>query len=118
MGGINDIALANDQVTVLSVGSEKKVTYWDLRSAEPVRVIDYGRETEGMSISLSNDNRYFVTAGSDQAVRLWDFRTGRCLSEGLGHSKTVLKARFSEDDKQVVSVGTDGCILVWNIWNE
>lgn len=116
MGGINDVCLANDQVTVLTVGSERKITYWDLRAADPVRVIDYGHDAESCSVALSHSNKFFVTAGSDQAVRLWDFSTGRCIAEGLGHSKTVSKARFSPDDRQVVSVGADGCMLVWNVW--
>jgi WD40 repeat protein len=117
MGGLNDAVLANDQATVLTVGSEKKVTYWDLRQPEPVRAIEYARDHEATTIAFSHDNRFFVTGGTDQAVRLWDFRTGRPMNEGLGHSGTVSRVRFSPDDRQVVSVGADGCIFVWNVFD-
>eukprot|EP00762_Andalucia_godoyi_P002084 ANDGO_02593.mRNA.1 Cilia- and flagella-associated protein 52 len=120
MGGINDVALANDQCTVITVGSEKRVTYWDLRQADPVRSLEYsaGADHEASTVSLSHDNRFFATGGTDQVVRLWDTRTGRVLNEGPGHSGTICRVRFSPDDRQLVSVGSDGCMFVWNVWNE
>jgi hypothetical protein len=36
MGGINGIAISIDEQYVMSVGQEKKLTYWENRSAEPV----------------------------------------------------------------------------------
>lgn len=36
MGGINCVALSQDETTVLTVGQEKRVTYWDLREHHPV----------------------------------------------------------------------------------
>ena len=66
----------------------------------------------------SHDNKYFATGGTDEAVRLWDPAAGKVLSEGTGHSRAVSRVEFSPDDKQLVSVGVDGCILVWNCWRE
>lgn len=36
MGGVNAVALSQDETTVLTVGQEKRVTYWDLREHHPV----------------------------------------------------------------------------------
>ena len=47
---------------------------------------------------------------------LWDIRMGKTLHEGVGHSGKVRDIQFSPDDKQVVSVGDDGCVLVWNVY--
>lgn len=33
-----------------------------------------------------------------------------------GHSGTITEVRYSPDDKQLVSVGQDGCVLVWNMY--
>ena len=36
MGGFNAVALSSDETTVLTVGQEKHVTFWDLRENQPV----------------------------------------------------------------------------------
>jgi WD40 repeat protein len=36
------------------------------------------------------------------------------LSVGLAHSNEVCQAHFSPDGKQIVSVGKDACVCVWN----
>ena len=49
-------------------------------------------------------------------VRIWDTKAGKILGEGYGHSDSVTSLAFSYDDKQVVSTGLDGSILLWNIF--
>merc|ERR1711862_744432 len=60
-GGINCLAIASNQTTVVTAGQEKTLTYWDLRAADPVRTVDLDEEV--MTVSLSPDNRYLATAG-------------------------------------------------------
>lgn len=36
MGGVNAVALSGDETTVLTMGQEKRITYWDLREHHPV----------------------------------------------------------------------------------
>jgi WD40 repeat protein len=42
--------------------------------------------------------------------------TGKLLAKGEGHSKTINDLSFSPDDKQLVSVGEDATIFVWNVF--
>ena len=58
----------------------------------------------------------FATAGADNVVRLWRFASASVIAIGLGHSATVRSLQFSPDGKQLVSVGEDSAILVWNIF--
>jgi WD40 repeat protein len=58
----------------------------------------------------------FATGGTDARVKLWDFETGALIINGLGHSASVASLHFSPDDRQLVSVGADGCVFVWNIY--
>ena len=53
MGGINCIAIANDQRTVLSVGQEKRLTYWDINNAAPVSTVQVdGEHDEAISVAM------------------------------------------------------------------
>jgi len=113
-GGINCLAVASNQTSVITAGQEKTLTYWDLRMADPVKVIDLDEEVH--SISLSPDDRYLATAGQGLAVKLWDVNAGAEQCRCFGHSRAVQKLSFSPDGKQIVSVGLDHSILVWNCY--
>jgi WD40 repeat protein len=113
-GGINCLAVASNQTSVITAGQEKTLTYWDLRMADPVRTVNLDEEVN--TISLSPDDRYLVTAGTGQVVRVYDVNSSLEKSVGTGHSRAVQKLSFSPDGKQVVSVGLDHSIMVWNFY--
>ena len=69
-----------------------------------------------MCVCLSADSKYFASGGDDNVVRLWEFETGKLIHAGVGHSDRVRQLTFSPDVKQLVSVGDDGNVLVWNIY--
>jgi len=113
-GGINCLAVQSNQTTVITAGQEKTMTYWDLRMADPVRTIEL--EEEVLSCSISGDDRYLCTAGTGQVVKVWDIGQGVVMSSGPGHSRAIQKCSFSPDGKQIVSVGLDHSIMVWNCY--
>lgn len=115
-GGINCLAVASDQTTVITAGQEKTLTYWDLRMADPVRSIDLDEEVN--SLSISANDKYLVTAGTGLAVKVWDVQAASVLATGSGHSRMVQKLSWSPDAKQVVSVGLDTSVLVWNFYED
>lgn len=113
-GGINCVAVSSNQTTVYTAGQEKTLTTWDLRIADPVRTQQLDEEI--FSVALSPDDTHLVTAGTGFEVKLWDVATGMEKCRGPGHSRSVQKLAFAPDGKQVVSVGLDHSILVWNFY--
>jgi WD40 repeat protein len=103
---------------VITVGQERRVTSWDLRDQNPVAVKDLSPnlDDEAMSIALSHDGKLFATAGTAMLIKLWDFNTLELLAVGEGHSGLVNDLQFSPDDRQIVSVGDDGNVFVWNCY--
>ncbi|GMF34158.1 unnamed protein product [Phytophthora fragariaefolia] len=118
MGGINTVALSVDQRLVLSAGQEKRISYWDLRIDTPVTVIQKAHDEEATCIAVAHNLEVFATGGNDRLVKLWDFNTNQLIMDGLGHSGNVRGLAFSPDDRQLVSVGDDGCVFVWNLYTE
>lgn len=116
MGGINTVALSANQKVVLSAGQEKRISYWDLRIDAPVNVIQKAHEEEATCIAVAHTLEIFATGGNDRLVKLWDFNTGHLIMDGVGHSGNVRSLAFSPDDRQLVSVGDDGCVFVWNVY--
>ena len=121
MGGLNAFSIAPlDNNKFISVGQEKKITYWDLRKANPEAVLEsspYRGETDELnSIAISHSNRYFAVGGQSGVVRLYDFAAGRFIVEARAHSGAITSVSFSADDRQVVSTGRDGLIAIWNVF--
>jgi len=119
MGAVNCIAIHPDQTQLLSVGQERKVSFWDLRQTTPVSMIDVGRpSSEQLCVAINREGSMFAAAGVDCTVRLWRLQDATLLCEGSGHSGAVRSLLFSPDSKQLVSVGNDGGILIWNVFPE
>ena len=66
--------------------------------------------------SLLHSGNLVASGGKDQIIRLWSFDGAHHLVDGMGHSGSINSIVFSPDDRQMVSVGDDGCIFVWNIY--
>ncbi|TMW68430.1 hypothetical protein Poli38472_005898 [Pythium oligandrum] len=118
MGGINTVALSANQKLVLSAGQEKRISYWDLRIDAPVIMIQKAHEEEATCIAVAHSLNLFATGGNDRVVKIWNFNTGELIQDGIGHSGNVRGLAFSPDDRQLVSVGDDGCVFVWNVYTE
>jgi len=107
-----------DNNKYVSVGQERKITYWDLRKANPEILLESspykGESDELLSICISHDNKYFVTGGLLGIVRLYEFQSGKFVAECRAHSNAITSVKFSPDDKQIVSAGRDGLVAVWN----
>ena len=58
------------------------------------------------------------TGGEDNVVRIWDMRNCQTVATARGHSGSITSCSFSPDDKQLVSVGQDGNVFVWNVFSE
>ena len=121
MGGINGFAIAPlDKNKFISVGQERKITYWDLRKINAEAILEsspYRGETDELnSVAISNSNKYFAVGGATGVLRLYDFSSGQFIIDCKAHSGPITTVVFSGDDKQVISTGRDGLIAVWNIY--
>lgn len=71
---------------------------------------------ECTSLCLSNNRRYIATGGSNKTLKIWDAQNGQLVAEGYGHSAAINTVAFAADDKQLLSGGKDGVIILWNIF--
>lgn len=68
---------------MISVGQEKKITEWDLRILDPVRVINAAptptEVDELYGVSISKTGKFFATGGVQGIVRAWDYESMKCV---------------------------------------
>jgi serine/threonine protein kinase/WD40 repeat protein len=67
------------------------------------------------SIAWSSDSRYIATAETNQTIRLLDGVSGREAGQLLGHSGAIRALSFSPGGEQLVSVGDDKLVHIWNL---
>ncbi|KAF4677533.1 hypothetical protein FOL47_000921 [Perkinsus chesapeaki] len=120
-GGIDCLAIGTDENVVVAGGKEKHLTYWDLRQPEPVRVVSAGPGDELKALSFHDDGKggLLASGGTGCVVKLWEMGSGRLISTHLEeprHSSCINDLAFSPDGKQLISVGADHCVMVWNVF--
>lgn len=69
-------------------------------------------------INGSSGSDYLVACTATGDVQIWELAglNGRLVSVGAAHSEEATMARWSPDAKQIISVGKDACICVWNFY--
>mmetsp|Transcript_26011 Transcript_26011/g.69370 ORF Transcript_26011/g.69370 Transcript_26011/m.69370 type:complete len:677 (-) Transcript_26011:117-2147(-) len=116
---------------VLTCDNSGCVKWWDADvSDQPLSMLvtwspqDASPERKLTSIAVSptsdrGSGEYLLLATITGDLQVWDLRQPeRCelISQGSAHSEEVTRASWSPDGKQVVSVGKDSLICVWNFY--
>lgn len=84
-------------------------------------VLDTVCELEGhesrvfKSVFSPVDDTLLATCSEDATCRLWDVEQGQELFCLDGHAEAVYSVEFSPDGTHVVSSGSDGKILIWDL---
>ena len=116
-GSFTGMAQRVDSEQELVTCSTDGVMYaWDCDVPDPVDRIDDPNRIRLNCISMSPSGRFVAVCGEDHQVKVFDVqrRDHPLLAVGLGHSGAVRRVDWSPDEKQLVSVGDDCCICVWN----
>lgn len=103
------------------------IRMWDCDEPGPVAEWvdkDTGMKAPGVpyrlrALALHPDQRWLATAGEQELVKVVDMsNNGKVVASGIGHSRPVTDLTWSPDGKQLVSVGEDRCVCVWNFFAE
>jgi len=109
------VAYHPDESQLLTCGTDRKITYWDVLNMNAIRIIDGSETADVNTLHINADGRFFVSGGADKKVVLWNYDEGSRYYEGLGHSGSICRVRISPDEKRIISVGTEGGIYVWKV---
>lgn len=105
-----------DESQMLTCGSNHKITYWDAVDGEQIRVIE-GGEDNMTALDILPSGEYFVSGSRDKLLKIWHYDDGLPVCIGKGHSGAIKAVKVSPDLRSVVSVGTNGEIIFWEVPN-
>jgi len=100
-----------DESQLLTCGKNNKITYWDSYDGRAIRVIDGG--SNALAIFASGD--YFVSGSRENKLKLWHYDDGIPIAIGEGHCGNINALTISPDEYTIVSVGSAGEIIFWEV---
>jgi WD40 repeat protein len=103
-----------DESQFLTCGSNFKITYWDASDGQAIRVVE-GGDGPMTSLDVERSGEFFVSGCEDRTLKLWHYDDGIPVGIGRGHSGKIKAVRISPDQKQIVSVGSTGEIIFWEM---
>jgi len=103
---------------VVSSSLDGKILFWDVDYADPRGCIEGppGSMLRLRCVEVSPSGRYIVAGAEDARLYIFDLSSCSCIQECEGHSGGVTHVRWSPDQKQIVSAGKDGCVIIWNFF--
>mmetsp|Transcript_42589 Transcript_42589/g.99981 ORF Transcript_42589/g.99981 Transcript_42589/m.99981 type:complete len:612 (+) Transcript_42589:132-1967(+) len=104
-----------DESQLLTTGTDRKITNWDAYDGSAIRIVDGSTSAEVNTLDIAGSGEFFVSGGGDKVVKLWHYDEGQTQAIGIGHSGAITKVVVSPDQRNIVSVGDEGAILIWNI---
>ncbi|KAF1314946.1 Wd repeat-containing protein 16, partial [Globisporangium splendens] len=104
-----------DERQMVTCGSDRRITYFDSFDGEAIRVLEEASEFEMLAMDIEQSGTAFVTGGRDGLLKVWYYDNGETIGIGKGHSEAINAVKISPDRKEVVTVGSEGAIMVWDV---
>jgi len=103
---------------VVSCAQDGKLLFWDVDYPDPTGCIESPSEVlvRLRCCEVSPNGRYIAAGSDDARMYIYDLVSCQCIQECEGHSGGITQVRWSPDQKQLISAGKDGCVIVWNFF--
>ena len=88
--------------------------YWDAFEGSAIRELAGSSSEQVSALAIDSEGEAIVSGGGDKLVKLWGYDEGSCYAMGTAHSGSVNRVAVTPDKSHVVSVGSEGAIMIWN----
>lgn len=113
-GSVNSLVFDSKSQYLISGSDDKKIVIWDLYSGQGIKSID-DFEAAVRYMDLSPDDRLLAAGGTRDEIGLWDFPTGTIRGLLKAHKKAVIAVSFNLNGDQLLSIGKDKLMVVWDV---
>jgi RNA polymerase sigma factor (sigma-70 family) len=114
-GSVLAVAFSPDGKHVVSAGTDKTITFWDVATGAQFRKL-HGHTDFVRALAFSPDARVLASGSYDRSVRLWPLTPAAGpVQHNAPHEGNVLAVAFSPDGRLLASAGADKQVLVWDV---
>ncbi|KAL8963550.1 MAG: hypothetical protein Q9193_000208 [Seirophora villosa] len=119
---VTDLVFSPDG-TMIAIGAvDERIPLWHVQSGSHHLTIehhlpprddakDFGKDV----VMFSPDSKLILTSTDDGVVQLWDSTTGKCRFNLKGHSRRVVKAKFSSNGELLATGSNPFDVFIWNL---
>lgn len=112
-GIVYDVSMSADGLIAATASGDLTAGIWNLQSGKRLQVLSHKNQVRTAEISPSG-KRVF-TSSMGESGRVWDAASGKLLYELPGGRGHFSAARFSTDEKTLLTGNTSGQIQLWNL---
>ncbi|NXG66461.1 CFA52 protein, partial [Hemiprocne comata] len=102
-----------EEYQIITSGTDRKIRFWEVINGSEARNVEGSASGSINGMDITSSGTHFVTGGDDHLVKLWSYNEGAVTHVGVGHSGNITRLKVSPGNKYIVSVSTDGAILIW-----
>ncbi|KAL5076467.1 hypothetical protein RYX36_015451 [Vicia faba] len=114
LGSVLDLAITNDNQSVIAASSSNNLYAWDLNSGRVHHTLT-GHKDKVCAVDVSKaSSRHVVSAAYDRTIKVWDLLKGYCTNTIIFHSNCNALC-FSSDGQTIFSGHIDGNLRLWDI---
>lgn len=107
------IVFSRDSNLLISCGNDGKIIVWDTVTGTAVRTLT-AHIGWVWSLDVSKDDQYLLSSGQDGKIIVWELLSGNILNVFDNSGVTVKQALFI-NSKQIVSIGFDNRVKIWDL---
>lgn len=97
---------------MLSASSDGRIIIWDVHKGEKIGEMACQAGPVN-TVVPSFDGKYIIAVCGENVIQVWDKDAKVCLSSFTNEKKDLLNAFLSNDNRNVISVSSDGSIRYW-----
>jgi len=66
------VVFNREEFQVLTTGSARNISYWDVEGSECIRMIEGAQEGDINTLAITKNGEFMISGGDDKVLKIWD----------------------------------------------
>lgn len=112
---INAIEFIPDSRYLLTCSKDKRIKKWRLENGRYKEVFTLSGHTQSVNCMVVYSQLEFITASADKTIRIWNSIQNKEIKIIEGHTESIQYLKLIRNSTELVSVGMDKYIRIWDV---